>query len=97
MSCGTVRPGDQGEGEHLGLIGVLSLHGDHGTQLGQWKESFGHKLISYIWIIISAEIKSNKNKYISLRRMIKLTIENNNHNDVTDNFETEALISNTVQ
>lgn len=55
LSCGTVRPGNQGQGEHLSLVRMLSLHGDHGTQFGQWQHSFGHKLVSDIWIIISAE------------------------------------------
>lgn len=55
MSCGTVCPGNQGQGKHLCLVRTLALHGDHGTQLGQWKQSFGHKLISHIWIIVPAE------------------------------------------
>lgn len=63
MSCRTVRPGNQGQGKHLGLIRLLALHGDHGTQLGQWKQSFGHKLISDIWIIIPAEMHYNQQAF----------------------------------
>lgn len=55
MSCRTVCPGNQGQGEHLSLVRMLSLHGDHGTQFRQWQHSFGHKLVSNIWIIISVE------------------------------------------
>lgn len=55
FSCGTFRPGNQGQGKHLSLVRMLSLHGDHGTQFGQRQHSFGHKLVSNIWIIISAE------------------------------------------
>lgn len=58
MSCGTICPWNQGQGEHLRVVGLVFLHGDHCTELGQWKQSFGHKLISDIWIIISA--KNNK-------------------------------------
>lgn len=53
--CGTLCPGNQGQREHLSLVRMLSLHGDHGTQLGQRKHSSGHELISHIWIVISTE------------------------------------------
>lgn len=58
MSYGTVRSGNQGHGEHLSLVRMLSLHGDHGTQFGQRQHSFGDKLVSNVWIIISAETKN---------------------------------------
>lgn len=59
MCNGTVRPGNQGQGEHLSLIRMLSLHGDHGTQLGQRKHSSGHKLVSNVWIIVSVKTKKS--------------------------------------
>lgn len=55
MPRGTVRPGNQGQGELLSLIRMLSLHGDHGTQLGQWEHSFGHQLVANVWIIIPTD------------------------------------------
>ena len=57
MFSGTTCPGNERQGEHVRLIRMLSLHGYHGTQFGQWQDSFGHELISNIWIIISAETK----------------------------------------
>lgn len=57
MSSGTVCSWNQGQGEHLSLIRMLSLHSDHGTKFGQRKHSFGNKLVSNIWIIISAKWK----------------------------------------
>lgn len=54
-SCGTLSPGNQGQGEHLGLVRMLFLHGGHGTEFRQRKQSFGYKLISDVWIIIPAE------------------------------------------
>lgn len=59
MSCQTVCPGKQWQGKHLGLIRILILHGDHSTQLGQWKQSFGYKLISDIWVIIPGDTQSS--------------------------------------
>lgn len=48
-----VCSGNQGQGEDLRLVRMLSLRCDHGAQLGQWQRSFGHQLITHIWIIIS--------------------------------------------
>lgn len=45
---------------------MLPLHCDHGAQLGQRQRSFGHQLISHIWIIISADReKKNTKKLIT--------------------------------
>lgn len=55
-SC-AICSGNQGQGENLRLVGMLPLRCDHGAQLGQRQQSFGHQLVPHIRIIISGEGK----------------------------------------
>lgn len=54
MSCSTICPWKQGQGKGFSFTGMLTLHSDQSTQLRQWQDAFGNKLISNIWIIVSA-------------------------------------------
>ena len=56
--------GQEGEGEHLGSCLFVRLHGHHGTQLGQWKQPFGHKLIPDIGVVIPAQVYQISNHYL---------------------------------
>lgn len=59
VSCGRICPWKQGQWKHFRFTGMPSLHRDQSTQLRQWQDAFGHKLIPNIWIIVSAETNQN--------------------------------------